>query len=902
MASVVAGAIIKAVAAKGFMAMFITAAVNFAVSYVVSAILKPSKPSSGFTSEATDRTVIVRSPISPHRAIYGRGQFSGTLAFAEVTGTTTKYLHLVILLAGREVNDIGTVYFNDIPETDERWDGYIRINRHLGSPDQLADADLVAESSLWTTAHRIRGRAYIYVRLKQSRDAFPTGIPNIKAYVEGHKVLDIRADEIIYSENPALCMLDYIRWSQGVGAQASEVDESSWIAAANACDEAVTIDVQNNTQPRYTCNGSFTLDRSPIDVLGDLKSSMAGAVIWSMGTWEGHAGVATAASGDIGEDDLRGSIKYRNKPGLDQRFNAVRGVYTNPDDHWQPTDLKPVTNAYYEGQDREQIFQDVELSFCVDHLEAQRNAKIELEDHRQSLMATLPLMLGAGLKLRPYQVIRVTIGPLGWANKLFRIIDWQLVEADGGLGVDIVIKEYADEVYDWNYGEATTRDLAPNTNLPDPSDIGAPTAIQLASGTDELLVAGDGTVVSRLRVDWTPPADSAVERVDIQYKRTADVDWISIAPARSGETTAWISPVQDGEHYDVRLRSVNIWGVHSTWETAYNHPVAGKSAPPADVAIFNVDRQPDGTRQFTWSTVSDPDLAGYRIKTRLGTGWSWNDLEALHEGLLTATPWETNQLAAGHYTAGIVAVDSTGNESQVPTLIQSSLGDPRINNSLAYEAPHLQGWPGTKTNCLPDNTGGALTALGDYSWDDLTTWDDWTSWAENPFSQISYEHPQIDLGTVLPFVPLISVDATGNPTTEINLSDDGVTWSGWQVPDPQVTARYIKARVTVAQVATEIPRAHSMGINLSGETISETVNDADTSTWGGSAAAGRVIPISKAYAAVTKIGISMQSVGPGWSWDIVDKTDPANPTIRIYNNGTPADCIIDAAVTGIPTQ
>jgi hypothetical protein len=52
---------------------------------------------------------------------------------------------------------------------------------------------LISEApTVWTSAHRLRGIAYVYVRLKFNQDAFPGGIPNISAIVQGKKVLDTR--------------------------------------------------------------------------------------------------------------------------------------------------------------------------------------------------------------------------------------------------------------------------------------------------------------------------------------------------------------------------------------------------------------------------------------------------------------------------------------------------------------------------------------------------------------------------------------------------------------------------------------------------------------------------------------------------------------------------------------
>ena len=69
----------------------------------------------------------------------------------------------------------------------------VRIKKHFGYDDQVADANLVADVTQWTTAHRLRGKTYMYVRLEFDSDVFPNGVPNITAEVEGKKVYDPRA-------------------------------------------------------------------------------------------------------------------------------------------------------------------------------------------------------------------------------------------------------------------------------------------------------------------------------------------------------------------------------------------------------------------------------------------------------------------------------------------------------------------------------------------------------------------------------------------------------------------------------------------------------------------------------------------------------------------------------------
>ncbi|MEW6169619.1 MAG: phage tail protein, partial [Pseudomonadota bacterium] len=68
-------------------------------------------------------------------------------------------------------------------------DAVCRIKKYTGSPNQTADPDLMAAApSEWTSAHRLREIAYLYVRLKYDQDIWVTGIPNFKAVVRGKRI------------------------------------------------------------------------------------------------------------------------------------------------------------------------------------------------------------------------------------------------------------------------------------------------------------------------------------------------------------------------------------------------------------------------------------------------------------------------------------------------------------------------------------------------------------------------------------------------------------------------------------------------------------------------------------------------------------------------------------------
>ena len=238
----------------------ITAAqvISFAVSVAFGFIAQALAPKPGAARVRDPGSPqMVRSSSEAHQIIYGTARVSGPLVFAEVSGADNKYLHLVVALAGHEVAAINSVFLNDVEigngdldgagvVTTGRFANRVRIKKHLGTDTQAADGDLVAEAANWTTAHQAKGIAYLYLRLEWNRDTFPTGIPNVTALVDGKKVWDPRTDPGApavqnYSPNAALCALDFVMAPFGFGVPLAEVHEPSWVAAANVCDEQVTL-------------------------------------------------------------------------------------------------------------------------------------------------------------------------------------------------------------------------------------------------------------------------------------------------------------------------------------------------------------------------------------------------------------------------------------------------------------------------------------------------------------------------------------------------------------------------------------------------------------------------------------------------------------------------------------
>lgn len=198
-----------------------------AVGSVVYSSSQASKLRRAMKTSSLDqgRSVMVRNPIAPRRLIYGQVLLSGTIVFIHATGTKNEYLHLVVVLAGHEVEEIGTIYFNDeiVPlsgvSATGKYAGFASVYKEKGAPGAAANASLITECpGVWTSDHKLSGCAYLYVRLKWSPDLFPNGLPTVRALVKGKKVYDPRDEDQDpddpttwkWSNNSALCDADYL--------------------------------------------------------------------------------------------------------------------------------------------------------------------------------------------------------------------------------------------------------------------------------------------------------------------------------------------------------------------------------------------------------------------------------------------------------------------------------------------------------------------------------------------------------------------------------------------------------------------------------------------------------------------------------------------------------------------
>tara|TARA_R110000765_G_scaffold97508_1_gene183343 strand:+ start:3094 stop:5631 length:2538 start_codon:yes stop_codon:yes gene_type:complete len=544
-----------------------------------------------------------------HQIIYGKMRVGGARIYDEATGNNNKFLHRIIAVAGHEIEAFDDIYIDDEIITldgtgnvtsPERYDGKVRILTHLGSPDQAADATLVSESSKWTSEHRLRGIAYMYIRLQFNADTFPNGIPEITSIISGKKVYDPRTTTTAWSDNPALCLRDYLVSGYGLAEEVANIDDTLVIAAANVADQTNTI----AGTTRYTCNGAFTTASTPYDMISSLLTSMDGSMWYAQGKWRMKPAYWTAPVLALTEDDLRSSINVSTRHSRRDNFNVVKGTFRGSESNWQTTDYPQVTNsAFLSADGGQESVADVDLPFTDNSIEARRIALISLERNRQQLTVSASF----GLRTLEAQVgdnITLTSARFGWDSKEFEVVSWNFgLVGDYDLQTNMVLRETAESVYDEvNDGIVYERD---NTSLLSPFDV---PSVGLSAVARTQVIREKLTNIITLTV--SSGASERIDYVEAEFKLSSDTPWISLGTGQIGEFKA--VDLEDGD-YDFRARAINTFGIKGIFTYLNSFNASGLLEPPSDVENF-VAEVNGSVITLDWDAVPDLDLSYYRIR------------------------------------------------------------------------------------------------------------------------------------------------------------------------------------------------------------------------------------------------------------------------------------------------
>ena len=507
-----------------------------------------------------------------------------------------------------EVQDITDILIDDIPATDPKYSGLININVYKGSDNQTntvddlgADDILRTSSEDWTADHRLRGVAYLGMRFKWDEEAF-SGIPEVTALVTGKKVYDPRTATTAWSDNPALCIRDYLTNTRyGKGIPASAIDDVAIAAAANDCDESVTLYDGGGSGKLFTCNAVLDTSKSLFDNLNTLLLGCRGFLPYSQGQYRLKIDGSRSSEFTFTNNEIIDGIVITGES-KDEKLNRVSVKFPNPDANWQPdTAIWPPAGSTEEttflAEDGGVLLQeDIDLDTITNYYQARDLARVLVLRSRNAMTCSIKTTSEA-LQLEIADVISITHSTPGWVEKPFQVTQMQLNE-DGTVSLNLL--EYDSTIYTWESGAEQT--TYPDTNLPDPFTVGVVSNITI---TETTTLGSDGTVIPTGLIQWDTSYDRLVNQYEIQYKLTSEADTEFKSIFTSVPKYEFYN-AEVGTSVTIRIRAINSLNVKGAFTTAtftINGDQDAPNAPTGLVATFGIKNI-----RLDWVNPSASDL------------------------------------------------------------------------------------------------------------------------------------------------------------------------------------------------------------------------------------------------------------------------------------------------------
>lgn len=637
-------------AAGGFVALSLSAfAGAFAIGAGLSMLSRALAPKPSFGQSMAGTGITVREPDASRKLVYGRARVGGAVVFLDSTGSKNEYLHMVIAIAGHEIDGYEEIWFNDQKVWDnffqDDWGSYVHIGFYDGS-QTTADPTLVSASTLWTSEHILNDTAYLYVRLKYDADQFSQGLPNISAVIRGKKIYNPSNGNTEWTQNPALCVYDYLTDSKyGLAEQSGSVNLSALLSTANLCNEQVTL-TSGGTQARYTLDGVVDTANSRKDNLEAMLSAMAGNLVYSGGEYFIRGAEYSSPTVVIDESVLSGGIEVQTKQSRRSLYNGVKGVFLSEDDNYTLADYPAQISSSYSIEDGDPIYLDLAMPFTTNSARSQRIAKIALLRSRQQTTINLPCNLTA-LKFKAGDNIMVTNSKMGWDQKVFEVIGYDFnLTSEGIIVVNVQAIETTAEIYDWASSDEKDYLTGGEIDLYNGRVTQPPTNLTAISTT---VIASDGTLLPSIRLNWTASEDAFVTQYEVQYQRgSALIDYGSIADeyitsesygliteassvlldyGSIDESVATDEPdynssfvtttqyiltgVTPSANYNIRVRAINELGVRSNWVTLSGLAEGDTDAPSIPESVIATGSLREIT--LSWIPPTDPDYSHVQV-------------------------------------------------------------------------------------------------------------------------------------------------------------------------------------------------------------------------------------------------------------------------------------------------
>ena len=608
-------------------------------SFVLSEMMKPDIPDFSIDSSAfspTGHLVNSRSTDAPINIVYGKTKVGGGQVYMSTSGEDNKYLHIVQTISEGEIDSLVDVYLDDNPVSD--YGNLVTYNFHSGSATQTYDTDLNSVDSNWTDC--LRYTAYMYIRLEYDRDKF-TGIPKITTIVKGRIVYDPRDGQYKWTDNPALCLLDFLTNTRyGAGINQKFIDFASFADVADWCDNR-----------GYTFNGVINNKQAAIDTITQMLATFKSSLIFSNGKFKLMPLQYDAPVMHIDENDIVAETFTKVYPTVQDLPNTLQIKWINPDNYYIYDDLVIYNKAQIDA-DGERIEKSLTLLGCANITQARSVGSYQLErmrlNRRYSFTAKQRVMpLEAG------DMITLTYPAFGIDNEQMRV---ESITPLSDTTYRVTVIEEHPDLY--NDKTDMVQQTSYSTHLPTGTERPVtPAGLSLTTGTE---ANQQGLTVSYIIATWQAITSPKVTELELKIREDGTTDYWYVKVGAS-ETAYKFNGLKPLTKYYVAIRAiaenglVSDWSVEQSITTAYD--TVAPNAPANVQATSNFD-----TVYVRWTKNSEPDVVGYKVYADMISGFTCDDSTNLvWEGAANNCSFYTNSY--GTWYVKVKAYDLAGNES-----------------------------------------------------------------------------------------------------------------------------------------------------------------------------------------------------------------------------------------------
>lgn len=577
------------------------------VSMTFSALSEKSPSKQTTNSASQQRLSKSLVPEVARKVVLGKTAVPTDLRYWEVFGAKYHNYVEVMAAATHRMTSFGNLY---IDEAVVPFSGSNATGKYAGSLKRYTKLEGASGAGMplgsgtyWNTSASMHGCSYWVLDWAWTQEKLPNGIPSRYTQEgEGSPVYDPRRDVAFggthvltdqstweYSpldsngqpigRNNALQMLRIlVGWTitspqtglktrvDGRGVDPSDINLDSFIEAANNCElQRWYSDCVLSTGDSHSTNE------------GILEAAAGGKLVDTGGRYSYHVAIDDTANiaCELTEDDLvDDAFEWVPRRPMSEQFNEVAGTYIDPGALYQSRPYALVKDDAYYAEDGFKKRKTVAFGAVQDSEQAQKLARIILNSSRRQGVFRATFQWRS-LLAENYNCVRLTFAPLGFENKLFRIIEMGLV----GGGVDLTLQEEDGAVY---LGGTIAPYDPPSTGLGyDPL-----TQLQL-EGLSLLPVSiedesGQGRR-DGMQVSWLTPSAHARE-TEIQYRVAGTSMWTAGPSGIDREQLqVVIEPLLGGTLHEFRARHNSHHGVPGLWSVETETTLTTTRNAPGEV-------------------------------------------------------------------------------------------------------------------------------------------------------------------------------------------------------------------------------------------------------------------------------------------------------------------------------